>query len=264
MLKNLRIFLLSFVLLNVALGAWLSKTRTTAWDKPLNVVIYAINGDQSEVAEAYIAELTAKDYEQLDQFYSDIEEFFQRSAVAHQLALAAPIEVAFAGQLDSRPPLPPRGSNVLAVMWWSLKLRFWSWRNDDYPYSEDIVIYVNYFDPEVHETLAHSLGLSKGLIGVVNAFARDTMKTRNHVVIAHELLHTLGASDKYDLPTNLPLYPHGYAAPERQPLHPQSKGEIMAGRIPQSAAKAQQIPALTAAIIGPETAREINWLTPKR
>ena len=50
------------------------------------------------------------------------------------------------------------------------------------------------------------------------------------MVIAHEILHTLGASDKYDLATLAPLYPGGYAEPERDPLYPQSFAEIMAGR----------------------------------
>jgi len=34
-------------------------------------------------------------------------------------------------------------------------------------------------------------------------------------VIAHELLYTLNATDKYDLNTGLPIFPNGYAEPER-------------------------------------------------
>ena len=46
--------------------------------------------------------------------------------------------------------------------------------------------------------MAHSTGLQKGMLGVVNAFASADQEGSNAVVIAHELLHTFGATDKYD------------------------------------------------------------------
>jgi hypothetical protein len=49
-------------------------------------------------------------------------------------------------------------------------------------------------------------------------------------VLAHEFLHTLGATDKYDRRTGLPR-PAGLGMPTRQPRYPQEFGEIMAGRI---------------------------------
>jgi len=52
----------------------------------------------------------------------------------------------------------------------------------------------------------------------------------NNIVIAHELMHTLGATDKYELGSGAPLYPLGFAEPDRQPLYPQVRAEIMAGR----------------------------------
>ena len=59
---------------------------------------------------------------------------------------------------------------------------------------------------------------------------RSGMRGSNNVVIAHEILHTLGASDKYDPATRAPLFPIGYAEPEREPRFPQEFAEIMAGR----------------------------------
>ena len=78
-------------------------------------------------------------------------------------------------------------------------------------------------------------------------------------MIAHELLHTLGATDKYDPNGSLPLFPDGYADPQASPLLPQKRAEIMAGRIPISDTRAE-IPAdMTQVVIGAQTAREINW-----
>ena len=107
--------------------------------------------------------------------------------------------------------------------------------------------------------MADSLGLQKGLIGIVNAFASRAMQAENNVIIAHEMLHTVGATDKYDLATNQPLYPIGYADPEQRPLFPQQQAEIMAGRIPISETEARQPEGLRQVILGEATALEINW-----
>jgi len=86
------------------------------------------------------------------------------------------------------------------------------------------------------------------------------MAARNNVVIAHEMLHTVGASDKYDVSTKLPVYPVGYADLNRVPLHPQSKAEIMAGRIPLSEQEAVMPSGLKSTMVGETTAIEIRWL----
>lgn len=253
MIKNVRILFLLYILLMVAVGAWLNKARTTAWDKSLEVVVYAINADGSSATQKYIDNIEKSDF-------NDIEEFFQREANSYDLALEKPVDVSYAGELKEKPPMPTRGGSQLSIMFWSLKLRYWAWKNDNYPYPEDVQIFVLYFDPEKTKTVAHSLGLQKGLLGVVNAFASNKMKKENHVIIAHELLHTVGAIDKYDPKTNQPLYPIGYANPEQSPLYPQKKAEIMAGRIAMAENKAEQPEKLKQVILGESTAIEINWL----
>ena len=125
----------------------------------------------------------------------------------------------------------------------------------------DIRLFLIYYDPESSPTLGHSLGLQKGLIGVVNVFALRSQGETNNFVIAHEMLHTLGATDKYDLRSNLPLYPEGYGDPERMPLYPQPNAEIMGGRIPISQTEAVMPRSLSEASIGPATAEEIRWLS---
>ena len=253
MIKNIRVLILLYILLMVAVGSWLTKARSTGWDKPLNVIVYAINADGRAATQKYIDEIEKTDF-------FDIEEFFQREAAVYSLPLKKPIDISYAGELKEKPPLPSRGSSQLSIMLWSLKLRYWVWKNDNYPYPQDATIFVLYFDPKQTQTVAHSLGLQKGLIGIVNAFASKKMKKENHVIIAHELLHTVGAIDKYDPKTNSPLYPIGYANPEQSPLHPQKKAEIMAGRIAITENKAQQPEKLKQVVIGELTAIEINWL----
>jgi hypothetical protein len=102
--------------------------------------------------------------------------------------------------------------------------------------------------------------LTKGLIGVVYAFATPLMNGENDVVIAHELLHTVGATDKYSPLSDAPRFPDGYGDPRQTPLYPQATAELMAGRRMLSANRWEQAPSLDDVVIGPATALEIRWL----
>lgn len=256
MFKKLRILILLYVLLMVAGVAWLTKERTTDWDRSLVVAIYPINGDNSKVTGKYIESLDSETFKQ-------IEEFFSNEAGRYNISLKQPVDIDLAPEIKELPPKPPFGGSTLSVMYWSLKLRYWAWSRDNYKYPKQIQVFVVYFDPEKQNRVAHSLGLQKGLIGVVNAFASKKMSDENNVVITHEILHTVGASDKYDPNTNLPLYPTGYAAPHNDPLIPQEKAEIMAGRIPVAENKAEIPKGLEETVVGNATAMEIRWLQAK-
>jgi hypothetical protein len=120
-------------------------------------------------------------------------------------------------------------------------------------------MFVLFHDPALTSTVPHSLGLTKGLIGVVYAFAAPEMNGENNVVIAHELLHTVGATDKYDPVTDAPRFPEGYGDPAQTPLYPQATAELMAGRRATAPDKAQQALSLNEVVIGRVTALEIRW-----
>lgn len=252
--KKLRILFLLLILFLVAASTWLTQMRSTSWDKPLVVAIYPINGDGSAQSAAYIEDLS------LDAF-DDIETFFADEAEQFRLALKQPVDVVLGPVLSEHPPAPPKDRNTLGVMWWSLKIRLWAWQvARDVGPPANIQVFVLYNDPNANPRLAHSLGLQKGLLGVVHAFASRRQNAGNNIVIAHELLHTVGASDKYDLQTNLPIFPIGYAEPEKEPTLPQDFAEIMAGRVPLSQTEMRQARDLNEALIGEYTAQEIRWI----
>ena len=102
--------------------------------------------------------------------------------------------------------------------------------------------------------------MKEGLIGVVNAYASRGMGAKNNVVIAHELLHTVGATDKYYPGNGSPIFPDGYGEPNREPLHPQKIAEIMGGRIALDKERAVMPEGLNYANVGEKTAREIGWI----
>ena len=254
MFRKLRIIFLLLVLVFVAANTWLSKFRSTDWDRSLWVVVYPINGDSSTASSTYIGSLRKETF-------SDIEEFMAREAGRYQLKLDKPVSIKLGPVVDGLPPKPPRNGDILAVMWWSLQMRYWAFKSDTYDGpSPDIRMFVVYHDPETNDHLDHSFGLEKGLVGVVNAFASEKMSGPNNVVIAHELLHTVGATDKYDLSTNFPVYPDGYAEPEQEPRFPQRQAEIMGGRVPVSESELEIPSSLRHVIIGKKTAHEIVWV----
>jgi hypothetical protein len=254
MAKSLRIGLLIFVLLVVAQGAWLARSRTTEWREPLRVVLYPVNGDESAAADAYLRTLRR-------QAFDPVADFMRREAGRHGLTLRSPVEIYLAPTVGARPPAPPTAASTPEIVLWSLRMRFWAWRHDAYGGPKAHVrLFVSYFAPGAQRTLPHSVALQKGLLGLVNAFASANQEEQNSVVIAHELLHTFGAADKYDPATNQPLFPHGYAEPQASPLHPQQKAEIMAGRVPVSASSAEIPLSLDDVVIGVQTAREISWI----
>ncbi|MBC7780683.1 MAG: hypothetical protein H7125_11345 [Proteobacteria bacterium] len=256
MWKTLRIVILLFILATVAQATWLAKRDATDWKNPVIVVLYPINADASETAARYIAS------GDLDRF-RPITEFMQAQARGHGVSLNDPIELRLAPGIVALPPPIPSNASAPEVIWWSLRLRLWAWRNDTYQGARaNVRLFLLHHDDRLTPRLAHSTGLESGLIGIVNVFANPAMSGANNVVIAHELLHTLGATDKYDLATNQPLFPDGYAEPDLVPRLPQRIGEIMAGRIPLSPVRAEQPDSLAQMAIGPKTAREIKWVAP--
>lgn len=254
MFKNLRILFLLLVLLVVALTTWQDRYRSTRWREPLYVAIYPIAADDSPVTLRYVADLDIERFKPIDRF-------FAREAAGYQLRIAEPVRTRLRAELREHPPQREPAQNPIATALWSLKLRYWAWRvsgHVDEP--EDIRIFVLYHDPALTPTVPHSLGTTKGLIGVVYAFAAPEMDGENDVVIAHELLHTLGATDKYQASDDAPRYPDGYGDPRQVPLFPQRFAELMAGRRMLSADRWQQAVSLDEVVIGPATALEIRWL----
>lgn len=250
--KNARIFLLLLVLLFVAIDAWVIKERTTAWESSRWLVIYPVNGDGSQATEAFIAQLE-------ENVFEPIISFFDEEAGRYGINLDKPIEVKLAPKIDLKPPAIPTNGGPLDIIWWSLKLRYWSWKHDNFDGPADLQLFVQFYDPDKTKRLAHSTGLEKGLVGIVNAFAAKDYLDQNNVVIAHEALHLFGATDKYDLTSNQPYYPQGFAEPEQMPLFPQQYAELMGGRIPISKAEAVMPSSLDEVLIGSATALEINW-----
>ena len=253
MWKKIRISLLLGVLFMVAGNTYIERRDATDWKETLDVVIYPINGDGSVATEAYIRQLDSSRF-------SSIDKFMSRQGHNYDISTRNPVKVRVAGIVTDKPPQRnQRDASVLETIGFSLRMRWWAAWHDEGRNAGDIRMFVVYFSPEEHDVIPDSLALPKGLIGLVYAYADPGFEGTNSFVIAHEMLHTLGATDKYDPATNMPLYPIGYANPYVTHRYPQKMAEIMGGRIPVDNRLAYIPNSLDEAVIGSRTALEINW-----
>lgn len=250
--RRIRILVLLGLLLAAAGLTWLEQTMVRAWRTPLDVAIVPINGDGSRQAADTIAALRPSDFD-------DIETFLGREIARYGVKRRPAMQLTLLPELHAKPPAPPRERNVLRTMGWSLALRGWVYRQSGewLPQIGRVKLYVLFHAPQDGVALEHSLGLQKGLIGVVHAFADARQTAQNNIVIAHELLHTLGATDKYDA-TGQPVYPQGYTSPDLPQRMPRHSAEIMAGRYLNAAGRLVMPASLAQCEIGAQTAHEIN------
>lgn len=250
--RRIRILVLLGILAAAVGLTWLEQTRVRAWDGPLDVAVIPINGDGSAQAAEAIRALQASDFD-------EIGSFLERETARYGVKQSPAVQLTLLPELHEQPPAPPLDHNALKTVWWSLKLRWWVYRQSGtwLPQLGKIKLFVLYHTPQDGVPLSHSLGLQKGLIGVVHAFADPRQRQQNNIVIAHELLHTLGATDKYDA-EGRPVYPQGYAEPELPPQMPRHEAEIMAGRLVDARGRLVMPPSLDQCVIGAMTAHEIN------
>lgn len=252
--KRFRIAVLLYILLFVALGQFLASRRATDWDDSLWVDIYPVNGSGSQQVQTYIDSLETGSF-------ASVERFFEDQSIAYGLDLEKPFRIRLAVQLEETLPPVPNDGGFLGSIVWSLKMRWFVSRlhwTSDTP-TPDITLFAVYHDEESGIALDRSTALRKGMIALANLFGSRSSRGGNQMIMAHELLHTLGATDKYDLATTVPHYPLGYAHPNREPLYPQSHAELMAGRIPTEAGQASIPRSLDKVVIGATSAAEIGW-----
>ena len=99
---------------------------------------------------------------------------------------------------------------------------------------------------------AEGVAEAGGDVALVRAGARDADSPLAYAAIAHELLHLVGATDKYD--ASGPLFPDGLVEPGQGAK--QHFVEVMAQAFPDG-----RLPAsLSDVKVGPLTAKEVGWL----
>lgn len=258
--KLMRVVVLLSILFVIVVGTWMTEKRMAAWERPILVTIYPIVGD-GEAA-------TARFVDSLDEHSFDaINRFIEREANPYGFTVTPAFRFQLAEVRRELPPQVPDQFDTMQIAFWSLKMRWWAWRqlSKDDLVTPDIQMFVLYHGLNGNNELGISVGMRKGRYGIVKAYAKRGLQSTNQVILTHEMLHVLGATDKYVLSNGNPIHPEGYADPDRVPLYPQDYAEIMGGRIPLGPNSSVMPDSLVECRIGRATATEIGFydrLTP--
>lgn len=252
--KLIRVVFLLSILLVILLGTWMTEKRMAEWERPIWVTVYPIAADDDPDTARYLKNID------LDTF-SDVNRFMDRESKPYGFTVTPAFRFQIAPPGQELPPPLPDQFEPAAVAWWSLKMRWWAWMRDIESdlVTPDIQMFVLFHSLNAEQEAGISVGMRKGRYGIVNTYARETYDSTNLIVFTHEMLHVLGATDKYVMATGDPIFPHGYAEPDKRPLHPQEKAEIMGGRIPISSFSSVMPDSLDECRIGRLTAEEIGF-----
>ncbi len=251
---NIRVTLLLMALLCFGFVSLTQLVYTRSWNQTLQVTVFPMNADGHLTTADYINTLSTDTF-------STIDSWAAREARRHDVDLQKPFKVTLGEQIWNLPPQWPENANPVSVLFWGLRFRWWAYRNtpDDNGDITRIRMFVLYHSGADDKPLSHSLGMQKGLMGLVNAYAINQQTSQNNVVIAHEMLHTVGAIDKYT-EFGTPMYPVGFANPTKYPLFPQRYAEIMAGQVPTDNGSSYMAESLRSVQVNQFTANEINWI----
>ena len=249
----MRIVVLLSILFVIVVGTWMTEQRMAAWERPILVTIYPIIADDEPATERFVKRID-------EDTFDEVNHFFEREARPYGFTVTPAFRFQVAEPTREMPHAIPDQFNTFDIALWSLKMRWWSWRKTfgDDLVNPDIQMFVLYHSLNGNNELGISVGMRKGRYGIVKAYARNGLQGSNHVVFTHELLHVLGATDKYVLSTGQPIHPEGFAEPDRKPLFPQRYAEIMGGQIPLSSQDAAVPNGLAECRIGRVTAVEIG------
>ena len=102
------------------------------------------------------------------------------------------------------------------------------------------------------------IGEAGGEFGVISVDLDLGMVEQAWIAVIHEVLHTLGANDKFDDEGHA-LVPEGLVEPRKVPPYPQRFAEIMVGELPLAPATGRLATGLSEVAVGALTAREIGW-----
>ena len=256
MFKILRIAVLLIILMSVWTTFLLQKNVSRHWQDSIDIKIIPVVADTAPQTKKFVAQLKEK-------HFANIERYLSSQARRYQQDLESSIRISIGELIDDTPPSTPNSNqSTLDIIWWSLKLRWWAWRNqpDDY-HDTQIRMYVLYQSPENDKPLPHSTGLQNGLIGLIQARADSKYRNLHATTITHELLHIFGATDKYNIASGQPIYPQGYANSKNGYRYPQNRAEIMARAIPLKNGQFEVATRLGQTVIGAITASEIGWIS---
>lgn len=256
----IRVSILLAILLGVSLYAirdYRSRHGRNAWDRTLEISFVVVR--EGPVKDDALAALRARVPALEAQLHAQMNRY--RSSVL------PPVHVTIRGPVDGAPPAPSPGDGAVDALKYQWNLWRWTRHVDALAGYDagaaDSRIYLAVKPPVATEegrVVRQIEGASElnGRVGVVHVDLDPVMADFALFVATHELLHTLGATDKYASDGSIRV-PDGLAEPDATPLYPQRFAEVMARHRAIDDRTSKPPKDLSELAIGGLTAREIGW-----
>lgn len=251
-----RVGFLLGVLVAVAVYAWKDvhdRRARNEFERSLDVALVLVRD----------GELDPADLERLESRVPILSERLREAFRAHRGEEHQPFSFVVHGPVALEEPLPVPAEGLVAALRYAYQL---------YRFTHDVDARASVasgdFESRIYLVLRSpsDRGLVEGMseqggrIGIALAELDSSTIDLALFVSAHELFHTLGATDKYDPATGRALEPDGFAEPGRIPLWPQRYVELMARNRPVAPGRELRPESLDELWVGKKTAGEIGWL----
>ncbi len=251
----IRVTVLSAVLVIVALYAWHDHARRAArteWKRTLDVAIIVVR--DGAVGAPALEALRAQSRE--------LESTLATQFARYQSAPERPFSFVVYGPAELGEPLPaPPGDGIFAGAKYAWHLRKFTADIDGRAgvpsRGFDARIYL-VVKPPSDRGFVEGMSEHGGRVGVALAELDESTVGLSLFVAAHELFHTLGATDRYDASGHT-VFPDGLAEPDRSPPFPQRYAELMARNRPLDAEREVPPASLGELWVGKKTALEVGW-----
>jgi hypothetical protein len=256
--RRLRIGILLTILAVVLLWAYNDVSRRRArndWRRTLTVAVVILQ--RGPVDRQALDSLRIGTRALQDRLSEEYARYRPRSAPPFAIQAFGPIEIA-------EDPPAPTGAELVPLARYTLEL----WRylrhvnaqaGPQVKHADMAVYVVTHVPASEKRTRVEGVSQQGGKVGIVQVELDPKMVDFALFVTAHELFHTLGATDKYD-PTGRTLIPAGLADPTLSPLYPQQHAEIMARNVVLSPTEERPPDSIAELRVGPTTAAEIGWV----
>ena len=249
---------------------WQADNHVFAWERPVSGLIVCVSDPHADPTEDVLRGFFARFLSTGPAFESNlsgISKWFAREFETHMGHPMQPVQFSARGpiQASAAPPLPPTSDAPFLDRWRGTR-KFLGYfqdlarRANLVTESYDAVVFVYFYGEDDVGMYAgqHSIASRRDRLGVVFSAVGPSHFRRCAALVAHELCHALGATDKYEGERS--IFPDGFAEPEKSPRFPQTLCEIMSLAIPLSESSERHVETLTDCVVGKKTAQEIGWI----
>ena len=239
-------------MLAVFVALTVQERRIAGWTGSLRVAVLPILADNTADVRSFVREFEVE----------DVEGFLEREAERYGIEVSPVLSIGVgrALPLSIPPAFPDVGASWTDRAFWAGSLlNLWIRNRAKAGLGTADVRVLALFRTAARRSSPRAPRAHAGAhIAVVELSADEDAFAANDIALAQGILAALGARMKVD-EDGEPLFPAGYAFPNRRPPLPQFRAEIMAGRIPLTEETSVLPSSIDDCVVGKVTASEIGW-----